>query len=185
MLRLSEHQDPADLVARLRDANAVTADIMSDVISQACRRFPSLGQSKNRFASNGCSNRGLDHAALARIDMELPQWQLRRIAYDEGEWPARCHASAKFPNGSISAPSPPRRSRSGDAERVLKASRIAAPTIQNTSQPCRGTPIRCTSRCSATTSVERDLAAAQNDRWYPMTTNVKSVQVAVRFGFEY
>ena len=25
-------------------------------------------------------------AALALIDLELPQWQLRRIAYDEGEW---------------------------------------------------------------------------------------------------
>ena len=25
-------------------------------------------------------------AALALIDLELPQWQIRRIAYDEGEW---------------------------------------------------------------------------------------------------
>jgi hypothetical protein len=25
-------------------------------------------------------------AALALIDLELPQWRLRRIAYDEGEW---------------------------------------------------------------------------------------------------
>jgi hypothetical protein len=25
-------------------------------------------------------------AALALIDLELPQWQLRRIAYDSGEW---------------------------------------------------------------------------------------------------
>ena len=25
-------------------------------------------------------------AALALIDLELPQWQVRRIAYDEGEW---------------------------------------------------------------------------------------------------
>jgi hypothetical protein len=25
-------------------------------------------------------------AALALIDLELPQWQVRRITYDEGEW---------------------------------------------------------------------------------------------------
>jgi len=25
-------------------------------------------------------------AALALIELELPQWQVRRIAYDEGEW---------------------------------------------------------------------------------------------------
>jgi len=25
-------------------------------------------------------------SALALIDLELPQWQVRRIAYDEGEW---------------------------------------------------------------------------------------------------
>ena len=25
-------------------------------------------------------------AALALIDLELPQWQVRRIAYDDGEW---------------------------------------------------------------------------------------------------
>ena len=25
-------------------------------------------------------------AALALIDLELPQWQIRRLAYDDGEW---------------------------------------------------------------------------------------------------
>jgi hypothetical protein len=25
-------------------------------------------------------------AALTLLDLELPQWQLRRIAYDQGEW---------------------------------------------------------------------------------------------------
>ena len=25
-------------------------------------------------------------AALALIDLELPQWQVRRLAYDDGEW---------------------------------------------------------------------------------------------------
>src|ERR1700730_12153647 len=41
-------------------------------------------------------------------------------------------------------------------------------------------PTRCTSRCSATTSVERS-RGGQTARWYPMTTNLKSVQVAARF----
>ena len=87
MLLPSEHQDRSDLVARLRDANAVTTDLISDVIGQACRRFPSLGQSeKSRRVERLLESGAWTDAALALIDLELPQWQLRRIAYDEGEW---------------------------------------------------------------------------------------------------
>src|SRR5258708_14156248 len=86
MSLLAETQNPADLGARLRNANAVTADIMSDVIDQACRRFPSLGQSEKSFRLERLLESGAwTDAALALIDLELPQWQLPRIAYDEGE----------------------------------------------------------------------------------------------------
>jgi len=38
-------------------------------------------------------------SALALIDLELPQWQVRRIAYDEANGIARSRASASFRNG--------------------------------------------------------------------------------------
>ena len=44
MLALSEHHEPAELNDRLRDAQAVTPELMSDVIGETCRRFPSAGR---------------------------------------------------------------------------------------------------------------------------------------------
>ena len=84
---LSEPRDPAELSDRLRDAHAVTAELISDVIGEACRRFPSVGQTQKtvRIEQLIASEAWTD-VALALIDLELPLWQVRRIAYDEGEW---------------------------------------------------------------------------------------------------
>src|ERR1700694_4586655 len=84
---LSEHHDPCELIDRLRDAHAVTADLMSEIIGETCRRFPSVGQTEKTARIERLIGSGawMD-AALALIDLELPQWQVRRIAYDEGEW---------------------------------------------------------------------------------------------------
>jgi hypothetical protein len=67
---LSEYRDSRELEDRLRDAPAVTAELVSDVISEACRRFPPIQRT----------------GKAALIELELPQWQIRRIVYDEGEW---------------------------------------------------------------------------------------------------
>src|SRR5216684_6505585 len=84
---LSAHQNPVELVDRLRDAGAVTAELMSEIISKACRRFPSQGQSSKTARVERLIQSGAwTDAALALIDLELPQWQVRRLAYDEGEW---------------------------------------------------------------------------------------------------
>jgi hypothetical protein len=87
MSLLVETQNPAELGDRLRSAYAVTAEFLSDIISQTCRRFPSTGQSAKTARIERLIESGAwTDAALALIDLELPQWQLRRIAYDEGEW---------------------------------------------------------------------------------------------------
>jgi hypothetical protein len=84
---LSEHHDPAELNDRLRDAHAVTAELMSEVVGEACRRFPSAGQTAKTARIERLIGSGAwTDAALALIDLELPHWQVRRIAYDEGEW---------------------------------------------------------------------------------------------------
>src|SRR5260370_22447696 len=87
MLLPSEHPDPRELSDRLRDADGVAAERMSEIIGETCRRFPSLGQTEKtaRIERLIYSNAWTD-AALALIDLELPQWQVRRIVYDEGEW---------------------------------------------------------------------------------------------------
>jgi hypothetical protein len=82
-----EHHDPAELNDRLHDARAVTAELMSEVIGETCRRFPSAGQTEKTARIKRLIQTGAwTDAALALIDLELPQWQVRRIAYDEGEW---------------------------------------------------------------------------------------------------
>jgi hypothetical protein len=87
MSLLVESQTTAELGDRLRSAYAVTADFLSDIVSQTCRRFPSTGQSgKTARIERLIESGAWTDATLALIDLELPQWQLRRIAYDEGEW---------------------------------------------------------------------------------------------------
>ena len=84
---LSEHHDPAELHDRLSNAHAVTRELISDVIGETCRRFPSMGQTEKTARIERLIQSGAwTDVALALIDLELPQWQIRRIAYDEGEW---------------------------------------------------------------------------------------------------
>jgi hypothetical protein len=84
---LREHREPLELGDRLRDAHAVTAGLMSDIVGAACRRFPSMGQAgKTARIEQLIASGAWTDTALALIDLELPLWQVRRIAYDEGEW---------------------------------------------------------------------------------------------------
>lgn len=83
----SEHHNPLELDDRLRDAPAMTAELLSEIIAETCRRFPSVGQTgKTARIERLIGSEAWTDAALALIDLELPQWQVRRIAYDEGEW---------------------------------------------------------------------------------------------------
>jgi hypothetical protein len=84
---LREHRDSRELSDRLRAARAATAELLSEVIGQACRRFPSMGQTdKTARIERLIKSEAWTDAALALVDLELPLWQVRRIAYDEGEW---------------------------------------------------------------------------------------------------
>ncbi len=72
---------------RLRHAHHVTAQLISSVIGAVCRRFPSAGQ-RERTAriERLIAAEAWTDAAFALIELELPQWQVRRLAYDQGEW---------------------------------------------------------------------------------------------------
>lgn len=80
-------QDLSRLGERLRNAGKANDAIMTSVISATCRRYPSPGQGDKtaRIAQLIRCGAWTD-AALALIDIELPLWQIRRLAYDEGEW---------------------------------------------------------------------------------------------------
>jgi hypothetical protein len=87
MLALSKHHDLRALEDQLRDAPEVAAGLMSEILAEARRRSPSLGRSgKVARLERLIRSEAWTDAALALIDLELPQWQVRRIAYDQGEW---------------------------------------------------------------------------------------------------
>ncbi len=84
---VSEHHDPVELDDRLRNAHAATSELIAEVIGEACRRFPSAGQTeKTERIERLIASGAWTDAALALIDLELPLWQVRRIAYGEGAW---------------------------------------------------------------------------------------------------
>src|SRR5665213_2050668 len=98
MLPLSDQDDSGLLSDRLRDADAVTAKLMWQLIGATCRRYPSIGQAaKTARIERLIDSQAWTDAALALIDLELPQWRVRRIAYDEGEWHCALSRAREIP----------------------------------------------------------------------------------------
>src|ERR1700686_5261408 len=84
---LAGYRDQRGLEDRLRDAHAVTAEMLSDVIGEACRCFPPVRRTEKTERIERLIKSGAwTDAVLALIELELPQWQVRRIVYDDGEW---------------------------------------------------------------------------------------------------
>src|SRR6478752_7537239 len=99
MSYLAELQNPAEPGDQLRNAYAVTAEFLSNIIRQTCRRFPSTGQSgKTARVEQLIRSGAWTDAALALIDLELPQWQFRRVIYDEGEWHCALSRERELPD---------------------------------------------------------------------------------------
>ena len=83
---------------RLRDADTVTAKLMSELVAATCRRYPSVGRTaKTARIERLIGSQAWTDAALALIDLELPQWQVRRIADDEGEWHCALSRAREIP----------------------------------------------------------------------------------------
>ncbi|GAA0004290.1 MULTISPECIES: hypothetical protein [Bradyrhizobium] len=91
--------DPPSLSQRLHAAPAMTRPLMHDVIDYACRRIPSLGQNERTTrVMRLIDAEAWADAALALIELELPLWQVRRIAYDEGEWHCALSRERELPD---------------------------------------------------------------------------------------
>lgn len=96
---LTGHRDSSELADRLRDANAVTAELLSEVISEACWRFPPVRRTDRTARIERLIKAGAwTDAALALIELEVPQWQVRRIIYDEGEWHCALSRQRELPD---------------------------------------------------------------------------------------
>ena len=78
-----------DLLDReLHSAPAVTAPIFRKLVeSGACTRLPSLRQMGKTITLDRPIEAGAwADAAIALVGLELPNWSLRRLVYEDGEW---------------------------------------------------------------------------------------------------
>jgi hypothetical protein len=85
-LNTTYEQQLRDLDEHLRRARTVTPALITDLIARACTRLlahpPGTKAKVIRLIESGASC----DAALALLALELPQWKLRRLVYEDGEW---------------------------------------------------------------------------------------------------
>lgn len=95
----TERRVYCELGDRLRGAQTMTAELLSHVIDETCRCFPSIRWTENSARIERLMKSGAwTDAVLALIELELPQWRLRRIAYDEGEWHCALSRQRELPD---------------------------------------------------------------------------------------
>lgn len=91
--------DPPSLSQQLRAAPGMTRPLIHDVIDHSCRRILSLGQNQRTMrVMRLIDAEAWTDAALALLELELPMWQVRRIAYDEGEWHCALSRQRELPD---------------------------------------------------------------------------------------
>jgi hypothetical protein len=74
------------LEEKLRRAEAVTSDLMSDVMAVVCARFGALGSVTKAKIDRLIEAGAWTDATLVLLKLERPQWTLRRLVYEDGEW---------------------------------------------------------------------------------------------------
>jgi hypothetical protein len=77
----------------------MTRPLMREIIDTACRRLTSPGQSERAArVMRLVETEAWADAALALMELELPLWKVRRIAYDEGEWHCALSRERELPD---------------------------------------------------------------------------------------
>jgi hypothetical protein len=85
------------LQARANCLRAVTPELLTDVIANACMRFPAHGHATKAAFNQLVACGAWTDAVLLLLHLELPQWKLRRIIYEDGEWHCFLSKQPQFP----------------------------------------------------------------------------------------
>jgi hypothetical protein len=71
----------------LRFARRPAPDLFAKIVVSVCTRIPVLAQSGKTAGIERLIESGAwTDSALALVELELPMWKLRRLAYEGGEW---------------------------------------------------------------------------------------------------
>ena len=74
------------LQEQLRRARTITPGLMAEVIARACRRLQLLHRTAKARVSRLIESGAFADATLALLELELPQWRLRRLIREDDEW---------------------------------------------------------------------------------------------------
>jgi hypothetical protein len=98
-LDLQNQERLGNLERRIHGADAVTSELMSDVIATGCIRLAALGGASKAKLKWLIEAGAWTDAAMALIELELPQWKLRRLVRDDGEWFCSLSRQPELPIG--------------------------------------------------------------------------------------
>jgi hypothetical protein len=71
----------------LNSARVPKSGLISLLVAGACRRLPTLNRAKDARRLNRLAEaEAWTEAALLLVEIELPQWKLRRLILEEGSW---------------------------------------------------------------------------------------------------
>jgi len=74
------------MLARAKRLPAVTRALLNEVIASACDRLRTHGRPTKAAFNQLVACGTWTDAVLQLLQLELPQWKLRRINYEDGEW---------------------------------------------------------------------------------------------------
>ena len=156
----------------------VDAAADGEVIGAACRRYPSIGQTEKTARLEQLIRTGAwTDAALALIDLELPLWQVRRLAYDDGEWHCALSRERELPDwldqsietrhadlalAILSAFVEARRTSTGKPDQRSRG----GPACGDFSRRCRSTIRLWCRRSEAAKTWPREIGQGFSRRWY-------------------
>jgi hypothetical protein len=83
---LNHEEDLRDLQEQIRRACTITAALMADVIGRACPRLQAQPRTAEATVIRLIESNAFAEAMLALLELELPQWKLRRLIHEDREW---------------------------------------------------------------------------------------------------
>jgi hypothetical protein len=87
------------LQAHVHRARAMTPELLTEVMAEACIRFAAYGNATKALFNQLVAHGAWTDAVLLLLEYELPQWKLKRILYDDGEWHCFLSKQPQFPLG--------------------------------------------------------------------------------------
>jgi len=100
MLFDPSHEQSLDgLEARLRRAHSITPGLLTEFVAQAGVRLAAMGTPAGADLDRLIAAGAFTDAVLALVKLELPQWRLRRLICDDGEWLGTLSRQPSLPLG--------------------------------------------------------------------------------------